>query len=910
NNKKEQANAYYYLAKAFHSQNNFNRARNYYFKALKLNEKLGNKKNVADIYNSIGLTFYLIGNYEKGIINFQKALKIEEEIGNKQGIANVLNNIGLVYDDLEDLEMALEYYQRSLFLEEELGNNKGIAGSLNNIGNIYSDFDINEKAVEYYERALKIYEEYNDKQGIAQTLNNIGINCIKSGEAGKALVYLKKSLKIEKEFNNSGRIANSYNSIGEAYFKLGDYQKANDFLIKSIQIAEPLSLPETLISNYKLCYKNNCSLGNYKKAIYYFEKYTQLKDSIFNKNVYKRIIEIQTKYETEKREKENEILRQNNKIQKLEIGRQRLVIYSIISIGLVILILVFLFYFRYRIKQKANKMLIEKNNQITKQKDLLEKTLQELKENEEKYRILVDNIQDGLFVIQDAKLIFVNDAFAQITGYTRDELLNAEFQKIIAPEDMEMVANNYYRRQKGEKTPTSYEFRLLHKDSKTRINVLMRVGLINYHGKIASLGTLKNITQQKKYEKELIESKLKADRSTALKSLFLANMSHEIRTHMSGIIGMSGILKETGLSDEQNEYLNIINISGNNLLSIINEILDFSKIEAGQIELENINIDIHAIIEEVIKLHRFRAKAKGISLSAKISPLIPQLLKGDPHRLKQIIMNLTNNAVKFTDKGSISIHVEVIKQHKSLYDKFAYDNGKKSKSIMLKFKIIDTGIGISEKGKKKLFKSFSQTDVSITRKQGGTGLGLSISKHLCELMNGNIGVESEQGKGATFWFTAVLQQLIEPKKEKITKSSGNNIENNKSFSVLIVEDNVLNQQLASAILSKEGHKYDVAENGEIGVEKFKKNYYDVVLMDIQMPVMDGIEATKIIRQIEKNKNDKAKKTRIIAVTAYVLEEEQQKLFDVGIDKYLYKPYKSAELINMINELCNSKIKNQ
>jgi CheY-like chemotaxis protein/nitrogen-specific signal transduction histidine kinase len=401
----------------------------------------------------------------------------------------------------------------------------------------------------------------------------------------------------------------------------------------------------------------------------------------------------------------------------------------------------------------------------------------------------------------------------------------------------------------------------------------------------------KEIVELKKHinilEQELRDYQEKSDASNHLKSMFLANISHEIRTPMNGIIGMYNVLKQTNLTEEQQEFLDIINLSGNNLLTIIDDILDLSKIEAGQLILEENHFNLSDEVNAVLDLLEMKAKGKGIKLYTSFQNQIPNAYIGDQARLKQILINLTNNAIKYTKEGSVTIKIEAEKVEKEHCE--------------MKFSIIDTGIGISKQGQEKLFKAFSQIDSTTTRKYGGTGLGLAIAKNLTTLMGGDIGVESEEGKGSTFWFTAkmmrnqdkadLIQKNVAPVKEKEVKP----------LNILLVEDNLLNQKFAIATLRKEGHKIDIAENGKIAINLYKKKKYDLILMDIQMPVMDGIEATKEIRKIEMSKKIK-EQTKIIAITAYVMERDRSMCLGAGMNEYLAKPFKPNDLIHLINSL--------
>lgn len=390
----------------------------------------------------------------------------------------------------------------------------------------------------------------------------------------------------------------------------------------------------------------------------------------------------------------------------------------------------------------------------------------------------------------------------------------------------------------------------------------------------------------KKSYNQLEELAIKANAASQAKSSFLATMSHEIRTPMNGIIGMINILKQSELSLEQKDSLNIIDFSANNLLAIVNDILDFSKIESGQIELEQIPFDLHKSIEDIIKLLSFKTTDKNIALKREIDEDVPLYAIGDPVRINQIILNLTNNAIKFTEKGSVKIKLERINST--------------DKEVIIKISIIDTGIGISDEAKANLFKEFFQANNSISRKYGGTGLGLAISKKLVELMKGKIGVESTLGKGSTFWFTINIlkctkEEFLQSKHQQpIIKKMEHKLE------ILVAEDNLINQKIVMANLKKMGHKVDVASNGQIAIELFKQKAYDIILMDVQMPELNGIEATQAIRLIEEKEGRKP--IFIVAMTANVLKEDIEHYLEIGMNSYLSKPFKVEELVNILDKI--------
>ncbi len=508
----------------------------------------------------------------------------------------------------------------------------------------------------------------------------------------------------------------------------------------------------------------------------------------------------------------------------------------------------------------------------------------QLIEKEERYKNFFSK-NSAVMLITDPDTGHIHDAnkaASDYYGYSREELIGKNITDLNVLSDEQIKE----QMQKAKSDQKSYYYLRQKLADGSERDVEVYTSQIMVQSMIYNYCIIFDITERMHIERELKKAKEQAEEATKVKSFFVSNLSHEIRNPLNSIIGLTDLMIEAeDLSEVQMKNMESIKYASDHLLGVINDVLDFSKLEAGKVEIENIDFDLYKLVSETAKTFEFKAKEKGLDLNVSMDPTLPPVLKGDPSRLRQILINLISNALKFTDEGHIDIQLKVLNK----------EDGK----VEIKFSVSDTGFGIPEEKQQILFQSFMQVNNGSSSQMEGTGLGLAISKKLVELQQGTIGMKSIVGMGSTFWFTIPYETSDKVFVPDLSKR-GIQMRNLSGIKILLVEDDQMNQFVMKQILEKWNATLDIARNGREAIAKLEKSDYSIVLMDLHMPEVNGYEATRMIRNPQSTVRDHS--IPIVALTADVTTETRQKVKEAGMNDFITKPSKQEKIYETISKV--------
>ena len=810
--------------------------------------------NKVKLLNDLSYTYRTI-NADEGIKLGMQSLSLAGRLHWKPGIAkaNVVTGANYHYGKA-NYPKALEYYLKSLKINEEIGDKPGIARSLNRLGLIYYSLSDYAKALDYYQKALLVARESGDKTDLQNVMINMGEIYQKQDDYPKALDYFNQALSINQAIGNKSGCAASLNAIGYVYRRKKDFSKAHNYFEEAVKFYESAGNKQAMANELEDIGDFYRQQAEYPKALEYLFKALKIQKELNDKRSasYNFGVIAYTYFL---------IATDNNKttLNKMFAGNKRAALKkaAIIADSAI------------AIQKELGDLYLLQDSYIS--NSICYEEIGEYKGALEHYKKYVA-IKDSIFNLEkDKKLTQLSMKF--------------EFDKKQATDSLQhTVENNLNQlRLQKQKTFTYAGF----------IGMALVVFLLFF--------VFKNYNNQRKSnqrlqaaQKEILEQKERAEQSERFKQQFLANMSHEIRTPMNAVMGMTNLLIDKNPRADQQHYLEGIRKSSDILLHIINDILDLSKIESGKMELEKTDFSLHETTQQIIETLRHKADEKGLHLLSEIDGSIPDVLIGDPVRLNQVILNLAGNAIKFTEKGSVEIKVELA-------------SGDPSTLLNVRFSVIDTGIGIPKDKLETVFESFKQVNASDTRKYGGTGLGLSISRQLVELYGGEIKIESEKGSGTTFSFALNFEAGSEERLQKQLNAHAH-IDGHilDGLKILVADDNEYNRIVADDTLrAKADVRIETASNGHEAIELLKAKDFDVILMDVQMPEMNGFEATMFIRT---NLSSPKKDIPIIALTASVLRTDLDKCRQAGMNSYIPKPFSASQLILGIAEVLNIKVR--
>jgi len=885
------------LAKLYNTLGNCNslkreyqKAADCYLRSLKSAEDVNDKRSQLIALRNIGNVYsYKIRDYQKATDYYLKGAKIAEDINDIKESADLYSEVGSLYHIKHDYQKAIDYYQQAMGKGESAGDKRIVAENLGNISSVYKSQANYPQALDYAIRSQKFYEAANDKAGIAAALLKTGNIYNSQKDYQRALDCLLRSLKMSEDAGRKSMIADNLQNAADVYMSLGDYPKALQFSLRALQLTEDMGDKGATGTN--LAYTGKCyymlaenksraavpdSLSSLpvatrlQRAHHYLAKAIDLEKETGDFDELEDTYEVLSKVQYQEGDKEGskESYKQHTSYLESMYNKDK----------------------NEEVKRKDMQYVFNKKQETLKQ------------ENQQKEMAMQKELQ-----LNSLKHEYEMKQAAATSEKEREQLKYEQElkQKQITFEyerkQAQLEASAAIARAELEKKNAlnAAKLREARRERWYYLAGLVMLALLSavMYNRFTFLKKNKKVLEEKNRqiaaEKETAEKmRERAEASEKFKQMFLANMSHEIRTPMNAVSGMTEILLEKSPRADQVNYLTAISKSSDVLLHIINDILDLSKIEAGKMDLEKIEFSLSDTLQQVKDTLSHRADEKGLHLALDIDDKVTDVVIGDPFRLNQVLINIGGNAIKFTERGSVEFRVRELPHDKDGH-------------ACVHFSIIDTGIGIPEDKIKNLFGDFAQVNSSDTRKYGGTGLGLSISKQLVEMHGGTISIDSVLGNGSTFHFSVVYPkgspEKLAQRLQQEKKADGSIL---NGLRILLADDNEYNRMVVSETLALKAElTMDMVVNGEEAYHAVRDRDYDVVLMDVQMPVMNGIEATRAIRE---NLPAPKKDIPIIALTASTLREDIDKCLNSGMNSYVPKPFKAWQLINTLADVTGRK----
>lgn len=769
----KQADALDNMGLIYQAKLDYTNAMKKFVSALKIRDEIKDQRGLASSKNNIGRLFFLQENTSNAITNLEEALALRKNLNDKTGAAETSKNLGDVYLFKKIYGKAKNYYVSAMEMNIEAEALSKAAGIASFLGNILSDLGDYESALTYHNMSLDLNSSLENMPAIGRDFNNMALVNLAQGNFEEALENNETAFGIQSDLNNKIALAECHKNFGVIYTKMGKKKLATSQLDKSVQLLATEGQSPQTQNIYQDLANAYHEMGNYQAAYDMHIAYTNSRDVFYNNEKDKALLELTTKYESEFEAEKNQARIESLEQEKTVAAKMRTFLFALLGMGSLLLIVLFT---SFRRKQRDNKLLLTKNEEISRQAE-------------------------------------------------------------------EIAEKNNLLNEKND-----------------------------------SLDGLNHKLVNEMAERESIEQ------SSFARDRFLATMSHEMRTPMNIIIGLTHLLLEEEPRPDQIEHLRTLQFSANNLVVFINDVLDFSKIEAGKLTLESREFSPSDTIEDTHQRFLLPARDKKIELNYSFDESIPKCLIGDPVRLNQILTNLVSNAIKFTENGAVNVG---IKLHEL-----------KAKEAVLVMTIEDTGKGMTQEQLKQMFRELGNNK-SGDIFEGYAGLGLTITKRLVDLQNGKIEVDSNPGEGTRFTIYLPFKISNNNAPEKREARGLKSFEHLKGYKILVVEDNKINQLVVAKMLTKIGVEVVTADDGLEALEAFEHAYFDLVLMDIQMPKMDGYRATAEIR---KSTDARKRDVPIIALTAsaFLTEKEKAKLF--GMNDHVGKPFGPEDLMDKIGAL--------